>query len=110
MPNLTIFKCFSNLLAKAVSFNKTIRLSTYYTGKERTLVRNCLQGHRRAQRRLYDAYVDAVFHTCLRICGGTADVSPLLHNHLPFARDTAARNRRGEQGVRLAKSEVGDRR
>jgi RNA polymerase sigma-70 factor (ECF subfamily) len=60
-------------LAKAVSFNKTIRLNTFYTGKERALVRNCLQGHRRAQRRLYDAYVDAVFHTCLRICGGTAD-------------------------------------
>jgi len=48
-------------------------LNTFYTGKERALVRNCLQGHRRAQRRLYDAYVDAVFHTCLRICGGAAD-------------------------------------
>jgi len=48
-------------------------LSTFYTGKERTLVRNCLKGRERAQRRLYDAYVDAVFHTCLRICGHSTD-------------------------------------
>jgi len=52
-------------------------LSTYYTGKERTLVRNCLKGRERAQRYLYEAYVDAVFHTCLRICGSSADAEDI---------------------------------
>lgn len=70
---MTFFCPDSNLLAKAVSFNKTIRLSTFYTGKEKALVRNCLQERERAQRRLYHAYVDAVYHTCLRICGSTTD-------------------------------------
>ncbi len=52
-------------------------MSTFYTGKERALVRSCLQGRERAQRRLYNAYVGAVYHTCLRICGSATDAEDI---------------------------------
>lgn len=44
-------------------------MNTFYKSEERLLVNGCLKQDRLAQKQLYEKYVHAVFHTCLRICG-----------------------------------------
>ncbi|MEL7121867.1 MAG: RNA polymerase sigma factor [Bacteroidota bacterium] len=55
-------------------------MSTYFTKDERQLVKQCLRRDEKAQRILYQKYVDAVFHTALRMSGKAADAEDITQD------------------------------
>lgn len=55
-------------------------MSNWYGNSERKLVKYCLAGKAEAQRTLYDQYVDAIYHTALRMCGRTDEAEDITQD------------------------------